>query len=580
MDDAVDKIQMKMKFESLPNEILIECFEYLNGPDIIYGFERLNSRFQMLIEYIPLHINFQMINKTIFDRFCKQMLENPSLKQQIYSIKLSDSLDTCKQIQTFLSFFSLKQFYQLRSLTLIEMDIENIEKIQSMLPSLENLRHFSFDCWDREDNILMSLPLLTIQILSIPYLDSDPSIDKIRLITHLTVSDVCTLTRLSTFLKLTPMLKYLNINELSQNSDELLINDIQANYCLISLIVKKIRQPTFSFIEILLKQIPNLENLILSTEDSREILDASHWEHLISSLLKHLKIFKFQFFIEFQKFNNIISTVEEIFDQFQNDFWHKEHQWYTLFISDDDYEMISTIPYYSNQFTLKQNTNIYSNNKNSDLFRKITNLKLCNGWEKSISYHCFSNIKSLILSYQIFDIQQIESIKMNINLFNVSFLGIEENCRIESSSIILEIIKQIPNLSSMTIPREILILSFNNNELCKYLNKMIKKINISRNCDNKNIHGMIYYNELSQFCQIFSNLEELQCCIANWNDLIIILNQLTKLSHLKTIFLLRRMNDIHTFLQQIRSKLNKNFLYEYWDSSPSTLYLWNGQNIN
>jgi len=335
----------------------------------------------------------------------------------------------------------------------------------------------------------------------------------------------------------------------------------------------------------LLKQTPNLENLILSTEDSEQILDALHWEQFISSLLKHLKIFKFKFFIEFPKLNNIISRVEDIFDQFQqfqNDFWHKEHQWYTGFISDDDYAIISTIPYHSNEFTLTQNTNIYcsTSTNNSDLFRKVTNLKLCTQWEKNISHHYFSNIKSLILSSDIFAIQHIKSIQMNIYLFNLQFLGIEENCRIESSSIILQIIKQTPNLSSMTIPREILFLSFNNNELCKYLNKMIKKLNLSKNCDNTNVHQMIYYYELTQFCAIFSNLEQLQCCISNWNDLIIILSQLPKLRHLKTIFLLKRTNDIHSFLQQVRSKLNKNFLYEYSDSLPCTLYLWNGQNIN
>jgi len=239
MGTTNNKIRMKMKFESLPNEILIECFEYLNGSDIIYAFQGLNSRFQILIENIPLRINFQMVNKTTFDRFCKKMLQNPSLKQQIYSIKLSDSIDTCKQIQTFLSFFSLKEFAQLQSLILIKMDVNHIQKIQSMLPSLENLRRFSFDCCDRNDNLLMTLPLSRIQILSIPDLDSNLSIDQIRLITHLTVSNGCTLTELSTFLKCSPMLKYLNINKMSQDNNDLLIAAIQVN-CLTSLIVKKI----------------------------------------------------------------------------------------------------------------------------------------------------------------------------------------------------------------------------------------------------------------------------------------------------------------------------------------------------
>jgi len=49
---------------------------------------------------------------------------------------------------------------------------------------------------------------------------------------------------------------------------------------------------------------------------------------------------------------------------------------------------------------------------------------------------------------------------------------------------------------------------------------------------------------------------------------------------MKTIFLLRRTNNIHSFLRQVRSKLNKNFLYDYSDSFPCILYICTGENIN
>jgi hypothetical protein len=55
-----------MKFELLPNEMLIKYFEYLNAPDLFYAFERLNYRFEMLIENISLCLNFQHIQKTQF----------------------------------------------------------------------------------------------------------------------------------------------------------------------------------------------------------------------------------------------------------------------------------------------------------------------------------------------------------------------------------------------------------------------------------------------------------------------------------------------------------------------------------
>jgi len=52
-----------MKFEYLPNEILILCFEYLNGLEIFYAFNRINSRLNNLILNIPLHINFYNVRK-------------------------------------------------------------------------------------------------------------------------------------------------------------------------------------------------------------------------------------------------------------------------------------------------------------------------------------------------------------------------------------------------------------------------------------------------------------------------------------------------------------------------------------
>src|SRR5579871_1093229 len=98
-----------MKFELLPNEILLECFEYLNIFDIFHAFDQLNYRFSKLLRNIPIHLNFQNIRKTQFFRFCQEKLSNSEIKQQIYSIRLSNK-DTCGQIRTFLSLFQLNEF--------------------------------------------------------------------------------------------------------------------------------------------------------------------------------------------------------------------------------------------------------------------------------------------------------------------------------------------------------------------------------------------------------------------------------------------------------------------------------------
>jgi hypothetical protein len=55
---------MKMKFELLPNEIFLECFQYLNAPDTFHSFDQLNYRFYTLIRNIyPLYLDFQQMKK-------------------------------------------------------------------------------------------------------------------------------------------------------------------------------------------------------------------------------------------------------------------------------------------------------------------------------------------------------------------------------------------------------------------------------------------------------------------------------------------------------------------------------------
>jgi hypothetical protein len=79
-----------MKFESLANEIFLECFEYLNAPDIFHSFDQLNYRFSKLILSNPLHLNFDHMNKLIFNQFCQTILLNPEIKQKIIYLKLSN----------------------------------------------------------------------------------------------------------------------------------------------------------------------------------------------------------------------------------------------------------------------------------------------------------------------------------------------------------------------------------------------------------------------------------------------------------------------------------------------------------
>ncbi|CAF1212029.1 unnamed protein product [Rotaria sordida] len=77
------------KFENLPNELIIECLEYLNIFDTFHSFNGLNDRLGKLIRTISLHLNFTLVNKKRLEHFCQHILLYPETRQQIYPLRLS-----------------------------------------------------------------------------------------------------------------------------------------------------------------------------------------------------------------------------------------------------------------------------------------------------------------------------------------------------------------------------------------------------------------------------------------------------------------------------------------------------------
>jgi hypothetical protein len=82
--------------------------------------------------------------------------------------------------------------------------------------------------------------------------------------------------------------------------------------------------------------------------------------------------------------------------------------------------------------------------------------------------------------------------------------------------LLLAILKQSPQFSSLTIVSYALPWLFTNDELCGYLNKMIKKLDIYI----KNDDTLHKSERIIKFCQVFLNLEQLKCNIRQLNRLL------------------------------------------------------------
>jgi hypothetical protein len=571
-----------MKFELIPNEIVMECFSYLNVHEIFHAFDQLNYRFYKLIRNIKLHLNLDYVRKSVFNQFCEKLLLNPEIKTQISSLCLSNK-GKYDQINEFQSLFSINDFSRLRSLTLIQLkDIseEKLKSIISLIPDLHSLHLIECDM-DVENELLDSLSaskLRTLSINSLEYCLS--SMEAILSITNVTIVH-CAFLYLSRFLESIPMIKYLNIEEcssigISQGTEK--YYPVYPAVHLKQLIIGNFKYKFIEF-ETFVKETPNLKSLTISTYYNSDSFDARRWEYLITSSLPYLEIFKFNFDF-FCDRENLDEDIQNIFERFQTDFWHKQHQWYTEYSSFEDSLSIYTVPYISNTYVLKLGTDIHCCKFNSGRFDNVRKLNLDQQLvEEKCQYH-FSNVDSLTLFSSDKDkdhfikIKHIQILKRIVNLYNLKHLEISSRCKIETSSVLLQILKEAPQLSSISIDQNMLKSFLNDHELCKYLNQMIKTLSL---CDDTDTSSWEFdnYGELRKLCDIFSNIEDFKCTINKKSDLLLILNQLPKLRFIKaSLRISENYQMIVYWLKNELTKLNVKYDFDYYIEDRIIVNIW------
>jgi hypothetical protein len=392
----------------------------------------------------------------------------------------------------------------------------------------------------RNDEIPESLPKSTIQILSIPTLaDILPATHLFTSLVNLTVS-YCSVNQLCYFFKYLPGLQYLDIKYLRRPydtvADEPQSPHNQAVH-LKHLVINNLRVG-FDALEILLQQTPNLKLLIVSANGYLDIVDACRWRKLINTSLPLLDVFKFKFSLDIEDEDHVIV---DKFQQFQTKFWYQQHHWYTEYILTKSRALIYTVPYILNEYEITSDTRRYFNKSfnNTITFAKVTDLTLNIGVMTNSDEYYFPNVKSLRLNntrvdanlgYPFLKIKHIECLKTMVNLYNLVHLEIRSECRWKSPSVILQLLKEASHLSSLKVNKTTLFAMFKNLELCEYLTKMIKKLDISVFLFD---YGYLDLNESTKMCQIFCNMEEFRCDIGSSDNLEMILNQLSKLTHMK-----------------------------------------------
>jgi hypothetical protein len=380
---------------------------------------------------------------------------------------------------------------------------------------------------------------------------------------NLTISS-CSVKELCDFFKYSPSLQYLDIKYLNGLFSDTVVNQLQSLHNqavhLKRLVINNFRA-AFDHFEILLQQTPNLKLLKVAADNDFGIVDAYRWRKVINTSLPLLDVFKFKFSLDIEDEDHVIL---DKFQQFQTQFWHHEHHWYTEYVLSTHRALIYTIPYMSNEYEIATDTKRYFNKSfdSATTFAKVTNLTLNNEEITNSGEYHFPNAKSLRLSntrvdenhdYPYLKTKHIKCLKTMVNLPNLICLEIQSECRWKSPSVILQLFKKASNLSSLTVNKTTLFAMFKNRELCKYLTKIIKRLDIGTYYDVEYLDS----NESAKMCKILCNMEEFRCNIKSPDNLEMILNQLSKLTYIKVFsYKTAYISTQHQWLKLHKSELD------------------------
>jgi hypothetical protein len=128
-------------FDMLPIELVETILNYFWAHEILHSFTNISHYFDaILATYSSYRLNLNSISKSDFDLVCQYI--RPS---QIILLILSDANGTPGQSDLFLTRFRIEQFIQLRSLRLVEIELDSFESTFSNLNHLVLLRSLTYD---------------------------------------------------------------------------------------------------------------------------------------------------------------------------------------------------------------------------------------------------------------------------------------------------------------------------------------------------------------------------------------------------------------------------------------------------
>lgn len=342
-----------MDLESLPNELLLDLFQYFSTIDVLHAFFNLNTRFtELLITYFQTYLfDFQSTSKQNFDSLCHDYL--PIFSTHIRSIRLSENDETPQAIERFyahgwsfgkfphLKILHLDQahsiirllddrFTQLTHLYLtrfvIDDQIDDSSKIACLLEQLPNLICCHLDLTDNDELYSCIGKIHSPKLKSLSLRDLD-----------------CSVKSLCRLIPSTSSLQSLEVS-ISETLNPLWRPSIY--FPSMKTLIMNFSGSLDSLTS-LLETMPHLVRLRIDL--TKNYIDGDQWEFLISHYLIHLKTFQLKMVTFLPNRNDIEEQIDVLLFSFSTRFWLEEHRWFIQcdWSSNENSSMVNvyTLPY-------------------------------------------------------------------------------------------------------------------------------------------------------------------------------------------------------------------------------------------
>ncbi|CAF3310963.1 unnamed protein product [Rotaria sp. Silwood2] len=571
-----------MNFELLPNEILLDLFNYFNGVDLFWAFYGLNSRFNFLLhaQFSFYYFKFNCVSKRHFDMICQRHL--PFIANRIIALSLSDYRETPGQINLFLSYIpSFKQFTNLRSLSLSNLrSYQTLLKLLNESHHMKNLTHLNFySCSFPNEQV--NFQLIADTIWSLPKLTNCFfSIMEEQKIFHMPTVVSSSLKYVSIFgselqrnqikqlFDYTPRLKHLSTLIKPVSGTNYIVSSVPT---LTTLNIYFFDDHIASKINLFFQGMPNLCHLSIDIQS--DLIDGYQWEQIIRNYLPKLKTFRLKMKQKCFQQENIHKRADQLIDSFRTSFWIDEHQWFvrcftqnriihlnTLSDSFDCYESICNV--WRSTYPLDSQNEFYDN---------MTSIYNETFFNRPIPYYIrLANIKSLYIKLPINN--QFWSIVPSLNRLRsltVSSHADAFQCQLQT------LLDQALHLYTLTIRQDTALpLQIS---LFKYINTSVRRFDLydCNYCFNEEECTTLSRSLLGTQCEVLSirvkNRESIVHLVKNMLNLrTLIVECIDTKCHQRSI--LTKNND--DIIQWLKSRLSLKYLIVRDSETDNGILIW------